>query len=222
MLRSTLLATILSGNLAVDEPVSLPLLHRMNRHSKRHGRHLTDLQADLLGSASDDYVAEFVIEDKTFHAIVDTGSDVFAVAGAPDLGCHSYVDTSHDCDRVPVKTVYGSGFWSGVQCWRDIHLGSLVVPAYEMSAIEAENNFLTCQPARVAEMLRSDFRSEGIIGLSLDGLRGATRTSTPLMYALFAAHPRLPRKFGLQCCAYDPLSGAGGTGAFDLGGEARR
>eukprot|EP00966_Prymnesium_polylepis_P299566 6922655-Prymnesium_polylepis.2 len=67
-------------------------------------------------------------------------------------------------------------------------------------------------------MLRSDFRSEGILGLSLDGLAHASNTSMLLMDALFAANPTVPRVFGLQCCAYDAVRATGGSGAFDIGG----
>mmetsp|Transcript_69963 Transcript_69963/g.192032 ORF Transcript_69963/g.192032 Transcript_69963/m.192032 type:complete len:429 (+) Transcript_69963:238-1524(+) len=134
------------------------------------------------------------------------------------LGCESFVDATAGCASVPVKELYGSGGWSGVQCWRDVKLGSLVVPNYELSATTAESNFLTCKPSRLAEMLRSDFRSEGILGLSLDGLAHASNTSMLLMDALFAANPTVPRVFGLQCCAYDAVRATGGSGAFDIGG----
>ena len=214
------IAFLSAAAVASFEPklVSVPLVHRQPLGARRPGRHLLSKLA-VTGSISDDYAAEVVIDGKTFHVIVDTGSDVFAVAAASDLGCDSYVDTASGCDHArPVKTVYGSGYWSGVQCWRDVRLGNLVVAGYELSAIEAESSFLTCSPERKAEMLRPDFVSEGIIGLSLDGLKGATNTSKPLLYALFATHPNVPRVFGLQCCAYDPTSGTGGTGAFDIGG----
>ena len=48
--------------------------------------------------------------------------------------------------------------------------------------------------------------------------RGSTNTSVPLMHALFGAHPRLPRSFGLQCCPFLVGSGKGGDGAMDIGG----
>ena len=61
---------------------------------------------------------------------------------------------------------------------------------------------------------------QGILGLSL-GMIPPNETP-PLLFSLFDSHPHLPRVFGLQCCAYDPITKMGGDGKLDIGGADAR
>lgn len=216
--------------------ISLPLARRRRLHprssSRHHRRGLNESPyaevGHLFGSVSDDFVAPVSLGGQTFLLVVDTGSAALAVAGGPNLGCRRYLDTADHCDlNTPVECLYGSGGWKGVDCRRDVRIGGLDVPGYELSAITEEEAFLTCpespadSPTAPAQMLRHDMLIEGIVGLSLRGLGGPTNTSLPLLHALFHAHHRLPRSFGLQCCPYDAESGRGGDGALDIGGADR-
>jgi hypothetical protein len=116
--------------------LSVPLVNRVRPRSfhtasKVSGRNLHS--GSLFGDANDDYTAMLTIDGQVFTAIVDTGSNVLAVAGSRDLGCESFLDTSQGCDRtVPVGVTYGSGYWSGVDCWRNVWLGGIEVPNYEV------------------------------------------------------------------------------------------
>lgn len=216
------LQTILAAA-SVAAPYAVPLTHQRRQSSTR--RRLAS-SSTLIGSMSDDYTVPLLVDGATFHVNVDTGSAALAVAGAPTLGCPNYVDSTVGCDDGGVGVNYGSGGWRGVQCHREVSLGGLTVPHYEFSSVLTEKDFLTCPGTSPSSshapshMLRKDLTIDGILGLALSGLTGVTPSSAPLLYRLFDAHPQLPRVFGLQCCAYDALTGLGGDGALDIGGAS--
>lgn len=201
--------------------VGVPLIKRRGRDSSR-GSAISHLGTTIRGSASDDYAAPFTIDGQTFHLNVDTGSPTLAVAGRRELGCNAWLNTSHGCGE-DVHLEYGSCWWKGVECLRDVHIGGLKVEGYAMAAIHNENALLTCpgtpdsSPNSQSHMLRRDAVVEGIIGLDFNTDTPVTKNEEPFMYKLFAAHPHLPRSFSFQCCAYDALTQTGGTGALDVG-----
>ena len=236
LLLPQLLLSSASADLSAAQPtLSLPLVRRRRHHPRvTHAARRLSQAAPLptteagpfFGSVSDDYVAPVTLGvgrgAQTFLLVADTGSSAVAVVGDPNLGCLRYLDTSDRCDtNRHVECLYGSGGWRGVDCHREVALGGLAVRGYELAAVTWEQAFLMC-PASPDEgqgaPLRPDMLIEGIFGLSLSGLRGSTNTSVPLLHALFAAHPRLRRAFGLQCCPFLVGSGKGGDGALDIGG----
>jgi hypothetical protein len=235
LLPMQLLLSSASAHLSAAQPtLSLPLVRRRRLRPRATGvsRHLSESAplptteaGPFFGSVSDDYVAPVTLgvglRAQTFLLVADTGSSALAVVGDPKLGCLHYLDTSDRCDTDRhVECLYGSGGWRGVDCHRDVAIGGLAVSGYELAAVTWEQAFLMCphSPDGQGKPLRHDMLIEGIFGLSLFGLRGSTNTSVPLMHALFGAHPRLRRSFGLQCCPFLVGSGKGGDGAMDIGG----
>ena len=146
---------------------------------------------------------------ENLHVIVDTGSDVSRSPQHPTSDATRTSTPHRAAITRAVKAVYGSGYWREYMLAR-CRLGAPGggrVRAFNRGGVELPDVLAGAESRDAAPRLcqRGHHRA----------LSAASR-APPTPGRCMPCTPNVPRVFGLQCCAYDPTSGTGGTGALIL------